>query len=464
MRRTIQILLIAIPLVIIAIIASAFLRKYLHTTKKKEKTPNVVIISIESFRHDHMGISGYHRPITPVLDDLAHRGTFFNRAYSQCSWTRPSVASTLTSSYQSVHRIDADAILKGKAQLKNAEKFLAIKINDSFQTLPELFQSRGYRCFGWTAKHLLWSGYNFNQGFHEYKEGFGSDVDILNHLAKLTQNKHLQPFLAFVHLGATHVPYEPEDKYNLYDKNPEGVNIAPDNVMKINRGEIKLTPEDIAHNIALYDGAIQMTDERIGEVLKAFKTSNIINNTIIVVMSDHGEEFYDHGRVVHALTVYEEVIRVPLIMAGPGIPKGKIIDWPVQNIDVMPTLSALIFKYVPEGLQGNNLIPLMNSDKLNWYPAYSERSNLHAVMEGQWKYIFNSFNEKEELYNLDIDPGEKDNLALNPEHKIIREMLAGKIQKFLRQNNQIVKRYGYLSYSEIPDDVVKKLRALGYLQ
>ena len=428
--------------------------------------PNVLILSIESFRRDHMGLTGYSRPITPVLDNLAYRGVYFERAYSQASWTRPSIASTLSSTYPSLHRVsDEDVVRIENVRSRIAPVlFITRKLSDSFSTIPEIFQSRGYRCYGWSYNQQIWEGFGFQQGFDEYSTEV-SDEEIVRRLIRLFGEKENHPFFVFTHFLGPHLPYNPEERFRIYDSHPEGVDIDVENFERINKGEIKLSREDIDHNIALYDGAIRATDAHIGEILEALDEGGLRDRTIIVVMADHGEEFYDHGGVGHGESLYEEVIRVPLIIAGPGFPEERIVDVPVQNIDLMPTLTELIFGFTPEGIQGNSLLPLFRKKNARLRrPVYSEIQGSHAVILEEWKYILVSLSGAEYLFNLAEDPLERRNLAGNPEYEPVRRQLEAELEGMLDSSREWGKNIDYSMPGELPDEVIEGLKSLGYIR
>lgn len=413
-----------------------------------ERPPNFLIISLESTRWDHLGVAGYARPVTPNIDALARRGTYFKRAYAQSSWTRPSVASLFTSSYLSTHRVT------GEREGSHS------KIPLEFETLAERFGALGYRSVGWSSSPQLWKGFGFGQGFDRYNGRHTPDPAIVQKARKLVLREE-KPFLAFAHLIKPHLPYGPAKRFRLPDTPSGGVAIGADNHRKINSGEIELTPADIAYNIALYDGALLQVDSYVGEILANLSKSPNAEETIVVLMADHGDEFYDHAKVGHGVSLYDELIRVPLILAGRGIPQGRVVETPVQNIDVLPTLIELAGG-IAEGAQGRSLVPFFSSGaRSEPSPVFSETASSQAVIDGRWKGIYKA--DGWMLFDVVADPHERNDLSQDPASEPRLQRLASLLEEFNERNREIAAQLPSATAQEIPDEVLERMRALGYM-
>ena len=425
----------------------------------ESRPPNVLIISLESVRSDHLGVAGYHRPVSPNIDQLAARGTFFTRAYSQATWTRPSIASMFTSTYQSSHGVLGETGQGLPIQERQLGEHSVLA--ETFDTLAEIFHEEGYRTYGWTGNPQLWSGLGFAQGFDEYRAVGVNDRQIMKNLRGVFSSSE-RPFFAFVQFMATHQPYRPRKRFRRYDTNPNAVLISADTVRQINDGELELTPEDVEHNIALYDATIAQVDEALGEVLQDLQDARLTDETVIVLTADHGEEFYERGRVAHGATPYETLIHVPLVMAGPGISSGNRVDVPVQSIDIFPTLTSLVLGRLPEVSQGRDLSRVLGGNDLVAQPVFAEHWGQRAVIDGAWKYLVLA--GKSELYNLVNDPDERIDLVDDVEYQAVRERLAQMLDRFVAANQELALGFDGSGSGEFPDDVLEKLRSLGYIR
>ncbi len=471
---------------------------------------HVLILSVESLRWDHLGFAGYPRPTSPHIDKLVARGTCFRRAYAQAPWTRPSVASTFTSTYPSTHNAADDEGFgvspkeRGRGFLQNVENTSVMaQLSESFTTLAEVFSSRGYRCFGWSCNPQISQYLGFGQGFKEYESTVDSVVERLlietyggkdripdqvkvknlekarsvadewfeERVTQMFRQKDRAPTMVFVHFMTTHLPYLPAKKAEkMFATLSDGVAITGVNAGPIQAGEIRLTDADIAYNINLYDATIRETDARVGRILRALEESGLADETLVVLAADHGEEFHDHGKVGHGHTLYEELIRVPLVLAGPGIPAGKSVAVPVQNIDLLPTIAGLLWEEELPGAQGRDLRRLMRgrSAPESRGLVFSEkgrRPGAHcAVIDGTWKLIVDVASEEVALYDLVNDPGEKTNLAEAPEHQGRVGRLATAVSEYIAANLSESAKYDRAPPVNVSDDLIRQMRALGYLK
>ncbi|MBD3261911.1 MAG: sulfatase-like hydrolase/transferase, partial [Candidatus Altiarchaeales archaeon] len=256
---------------------------------------NIVLISIETTRADHLGLYGYGRETTPVIDSLGSVSTVYENAYAQAPWTRTSIASLMTSRYPRHHGV-----------LDTSKESV---LDESLITLPEVFKANGYATGAVVTHSNLKSEFGFNQGFDYFNERM-LDWPAGNVLLESLQwvNKTREPFFLWIHLSDPHGHYTPPKPYeDLFSRHEEGL-ILPQNTHKnavLKRIEAgNLSKKDIERMIGLYDSEIRYTDDSLGAFLVTLKQLGLGEDTIVVLTADHGEEFFDHGGFEHGHTLY----------------------------------------------------------------------------------------------------------------------------------------------------------------
>ncbi len=436
--------------------------------------PNVVLILIDTLRADHLSCYGYQKISTPAIDTLATDGTRFEYAFAQASWTRPSIATVLTSLYPSSHQ----AMHKADA------------LPSEVITLAEVMQGSGYYTAGFVDNVNIAPVFNFDQGFDEYyflapefffhathsaselaiynqlrliRERFISKAKYVEHYyqpAQVVTDRALawldegrpEPFFLFVHY------MDPHDPYFAHPFNGEGyARVADPNPPK-ERAELYRR---------LYDGEIEYLDGELGRLLDGLKGRGLYSDAIIALTADHGEEFFDHGGWWHGETLYEEQIRVPLVVKGAGTSgSGSVNQDLATSLDIAPTLITLAGAKVPTEMQGR-VLPLASGDPDPRDAVFSEEdfegNVLTAVRTQSWKRIMaNAGNPRGlpmgELFNIGEDPGEQHNLAKSrPE---VMDQLAARANLFKKEAQKVaVQSAG----AEVDKATEERLRALGYV-
>ncbi len=353
--------------------------------------PNVLLILIDALRADHLGCYGYARGTSPAIDDLSERAVLFEKARSQASWTKPSIPSLLTGLYPIQHKVSMGMTERA---IRQSSDVLA----DEHVTLAEALKARGYATAAFVENTQISSSMGFAQGFDLYSENLGDAKAIGASFIKWFESRPRRPFFAYVHFLDPHWPYTPPPPYDEFPR-PEGTTVDFNNVnwkyfeREVQSGEIVLTPEDLAAVQSLYDGEIRYADSVIGHMLDALQKGDAYENTIIVITSDHGEAFMEHGTVGHGDAPYEEVLRVPLLVRSPGINPGRITDQ-VQTIDIMPTILDLVGAAIPGDVAGRSLRPLMRGSPMAAVPTFSDHrpdgayGNItQSVCDGRYKLI-----------------------------------------------------------------------------
>ncbi|MFT7463415.1 MAG: arylsulfatase A-like enzyme [Pseudohongiellaceae bacterium] len=447
---------------------------------------NVVLISIDSLRADHLGSYGYSRNTSPNLDALAQRGVLFETCVAESSWTLPTHASLLTGVSSGAHGLDHDGV----------------SLPEALPTLAERLSDAGWRTRG------LWSGpylhplFGFGRGYADgdYEgllpstrydtEAFAAsgkaplaphtEENRLAHQATTAAaviDKALQfvneagdePFFLFVHLFDVHYDFvAPESSWRPfapdYDGPMTGLDFATDKAIHED-----MPAADLAHLQALYDGEIAFTDAQLGRLLDRLQGPDRAGDTLVIVTSDHGDEFFEHGEKGHRLNLFEEVLDVPLIMAGAGVSAtGQRISGVTEHTDVMPTILALLGLPAAEFATGKSLADALSAGELpddRLAVARLRRSakrKITAVRGAHWKVVIDQRgpNQPEEVlcFDLSTDPAEQhplDDDAMLAEARRAIERRDGR-EAYLRA------RLGAGAATDLPKSVSDDLQALGY--
>ncbi len=325
-----------------------------------ETQPNIIFIVVDALRADHVSSYGYPRQTTPTVDAwVADTGILFTDVTAASSWTNPSNGAMLTSHTPS----SIDTVWSDMDQRIPAEEMM----------LAEYLQDDGYYTAGFVSNWWLQARFGYDQGFDTYSSTAGPDktrAAVLNDLAfawldQSTQDvlSGGQPLFLFLYYLDPHTYYDPPAPYDTrYDSTYTGTLTGEvyGHGHEVVAGTIVPTQRDIEHLIALYDGEISYWDYHLGVMLQRLDNMGVLDNSIIVVTSDHGQMFGEHGKWVHRNSLYEEVLRVPLLISYPGSPGvGKVIDTPVHMMDITPTLLDMVGITVPAHMDGQSLLPLL---------------------------------------------------------------------------------------------------------
>ena len=449
------------------------------TDSTRPKRPNVLLIGIETLRADHVGCLGCKRDTTPTLDRLAREGVLCTRTMSASGWTLPSVMSVMTSLYPGSHKVHT------------YENKLASEVT----TLAEVLKTGGYTTVGFVSNPTIDGQYGFSDGFDLYDDftvqlDFG--MDIFGEHDKVIEDKHLartsepvtrvakkwlerkpaEPFFMFVFYFDPHYDYMPPAPFDtLFDPNYKG-DMDGHGIVDEPRHSQRPADRDLQHLQALYDGEIRYTDTYVAKLLQTFAEGGLLENTLIVVFGDHGEEFYEHGKTGHERTLYNEIVRVPLILWQPGrLPAGKRMDALTSLVDVMPTI--LDYASLPyEGpMQGYSLRPLVEgkADKLHdtVWAELNYHTHVRAVMNEHYKLVRDLDQNAWELYQQDRDPGEHDSLSEQPSAANIRLALTTEWEQWTKTNDDLANKLTQGTKTEKPqisEQQLLQLKALGYMQ
>jgi len=387
---------------------------------------NLIIIGFDPLGAKHMGAYGYPKNTTPNFDAFSRKSFLFKNATSPSSWTLPVFMSWFTSLYPSQHK------LINKYKTYTDEKQVLSNLSDlspSAITLAQVLKKNGYATAGFTGDAGVGSDYGYNLGFDVYydKTTFGGfDIVLPKALNWLLTHKQ-EKFFLFLQGYDVHGRYKAAKDLDGKFENPDYKGKYKGTVeeywklrnLSLDKKLPDMTAEDVDFWRSWYDKKIFEADKRLGIFLKEFEKFDAARKTIIVISSASGNEFYEHKRFDHGYSLYEELIHVPLAIYVPD-KKGRIIEEPVRTLDIMPTVLDLLNinndKIVTKQMQGVSLVALMEGEVLH-LNAFSETDYLLQTYKRAlrtydgWKFIYTMDSEKRELYNLNIDPHELNNLV-----------------------------------------------------
>jgi arylsulfatase A-like enzyme len=453
----------------------------------------IVLISVDTLRADHLGLYGYERPTSPFLDALAREGVVFDDASAPSPFTLPSHASMLTGVYPLRHRV-----------------MTAGSLPKELPTLASLLAKRGYRTAAVVNSHWLRrEKFGLTREFDHYlwvpedaTRRSPSTWVTDQALAWLREAGDDRVFL-FVHYYDVHADYASEPRYEELFVSPyEGEIDGSAEQLRISEAEgaegilawceetlggercesareraeqgvtLHFDAAAVNHLKDLYDAGIRQMDAELGRLFNELRRMDALDDTLLVVTSDHGEEFMEHGRVSHFYTTYQEVLRVPLIMRGPGIPAGLRVATPVASVDIAPTLLALAGARAPEPLDGVDLRPLWREDE----PGDPEARDLYgegtggmlfggasngvteypSLRRGPYKIVHEGASDAVALYDLANDPLEQVDVSADAP-----EMAAAMLER-LRARHASAADAEPGDGVEIDAEDLERLRALGY--
>jgi len=434
---------------------------------------NVLLISIDSLRRDHVGSYGYPLPTTPTIDRLAAEGVIFRHAVSTTSWTLAAHA----------------ALLTGVHDARHGATVPTATLDESIPTLAEAFRAAGYRTVGLYSGPFLHPHFGLARGFEEYVDctSYGledtrnpanprvhasSHKDVTNpriaeSFARVAARTDARPFFFFVHMWDVHYDLVPPAPYDrMFSSDP-----SPPEVDRDFRHDSAFVPgmDERAYRqvIALYDGEIRSTDDTIGTMLEQLRARGLLEDTIVVVTSDHGEEFLEHGGKGHRNTLFDEVLAVPLVFWSPSRLRPAVVETAASLVDVAPTLAALAKLPSLEGVDGRTLFDIHGSPVVDARVAISElrasarRPKLITAQRYPNKVIRDVKKGTESYYDLADDPRELE--PRSPAALAVAQPLLAALDRWYSE--QAVGTASSRKPSRpLAPAMDKRLRSLGYLE
>ena len=430
---------------------------------------NLVVVMVDTLRADHLSAYGYHRKTSPSLDEFASGAILFEDNRSQATCTFPSANSLLTSRYPTHFLGQSDG---------------AMGIPPAFVSLPEILQEHGYTTVALSASPIVRknpSRFNphggFDRGFTFFGEGcVWKSADCIHDRFKRQLGGFDRPFFAYLHFMDPHGPYKPPADYRKrYAKEFKG----PDFVLAGNPNPIsdaiygtgpvlRWRDSDMDHLLDLYDDEIAYFDDLFPRLTGTLERAGVLASTVIVVVGDHGEEFFEHGHVKHCRAPFDTLIRTPLILRLPGGPTGLRVRGAVQNLDVVPTVldylgidsggyefdGVSLRQRIEEAAHGRSAPPAGDPPL-----AFSSQAEWRSVFDGHFKLLFHQRRQVFQLFDVAEDPGEKEELSRQrPEdfRRLRRALLQWLIDTEGGVANEEALARG--------DESQRQLRSLGYIQ
>ena len=405
-----------------------------NSTAPAPRDLNVLLITLDTTRADHLSCYSSRGAKTPNLDALAARGVRFAHATAQVPLTLPSHACIMTGSYPMVHK------------LRDMGGFI---LDKSHPTLASLMQGAGFATAAFVGSRAVARNFGLSHGFDTYDDDMGAQTEegklpgvfaerragvVTDRALDWLKQNGRRKFFLWAHYYDPHQPYDPPEPFRRqYAK-------------------------------SLYDGEIAYMDEQVGRLLAGLDQLGITSRTLVIAMGDHGESLGEHGEATHGIFLYDATLHVPLLVAGPDVPRGKVIDDQVRSIDVHPTVMEFLNLQPSSEAQGVSLWPLLRQGthvRSNYsygetlYPrTYMGWSELRAMRTDNWKFILASHPE---LYNLEHDPGETQNLI--PNHPAEADQLQKKIWEIAGTQARTEK----VTTVPVDEQTRQELESLGYI-
>lgn len=423
--------------------------------------PNVLLYIVDTVRADHIGLYGYEKEISPRVDAFADRSIAFMDAVAQTPWTRASVASILTGLYPDNHHANS-------GDEKLAEEFV---------TLAEIVSRQGYQSAAFVTNGNLAPEFGLDQGFDTYVHLKERGVEVHRRAEELHaeaigwlgERSKEQPFFLYVHATDPHAPYTPpagfQKEFAPNLRYPEASSLQV--ITELFKGERQADDHLREDLVRLYDAEIAYWDHEFGNLLDSLENTGLANDTIVVLVSDHGEEFAEHGGWQHSTSVHSEQIQVPFVIQIPlEWGAGTTVSTPVQHVDILPTLLDLLGlenEEVEAQLDGRSLVPqMMGADEGGTDVRSSLRTRSQIITDcivgREFKLIRRCSNNEPInylLYDRVRDPGELHDIAHGNEITV---------EFFRRHLPSAAIDAKALPRAEIGSETLKALKALGYVE
>lgn len=427
------------------------------------KGPNIVFILIDTLRADRLGVYGSQKGLTPFIDSLAKDSVVFKNCFAPSSYTVPSVASLYTGLYPTHHGVEHGLVQK------EANSIVQHKLSNKYATLPKILRNHGYSTHGFVTNGCLKPEFGFGAGFDQYEvksweKGLWVTRQVSLNNQEITKKK---PYFLFLMFFDPHEPYNQNKK--LDPKFPEGFPEKKIGEMSVSYLTELEQNEDMSPGTdnlkvleTLYDGEVAYTDIYIRNI---FNNLRITDDDLVIITSDHGEGFMEHGRLGHAVHLYNEALHVPLIIR---LPKkrfaGQVVDAQVSLVDLLPTVCQMA-GIVPKGnYDGIDLLNCLNTKVFTERPLFSslkraKGANLNAAFFRDWKFILDRSEKEKELFNLRQDPGETKQM------KEEFPNIAKRMEKLVRDQIKSGPRFPpkIARAKEIDKEELQKFKAMGYL-
>jgi arylsulfatase A-like enzyme len=428
----------------------------------------IVLVVIDTLRADALGVYGAEQATSPALDAWAERGAIFDRAFSTAPWTLPSVGSLLTGRFPSGHG-------SGRGKLPVADdrtRRVFLALDASVPRLAGIVSQHGYATAAFVTNTFLRPGFGLAEGFdtydhtrNRYLDERRADVMVGRALEWIDQRPQREPWFLLLHLLDPHQPYNPPPaeagRFTSGYQGPLRAPIGPAGLGRgARRGQADLDAADRAFLRGVYDEEVAFVAAQIARLLDGLAARQVLERGLVIVTADHGEEFFDHGGLEHGHTFYQELLHVPLLIWGPHVRAARHRE-PVSQVDVLPTILDALGVAPPADLDGVSLWPLLTGrGKLAGGRELVAENSLYgdqrrAIVEWPYKLVIDVERPDVALYDLERDPAERENLAV--ERPEVAERLTAALAR--RAPRELDAEAVVLDA-----DTKRELRALGYLR
>ena len=429
--------------------------------------PDIILITIDALRADHLGTYGYWRPTSPSIDAFAREAVVVQDAVSQAPYTKASIASLFTGLFPTAHKAFTTSRPFDKTMTGHVSGALPSTdvLSPRLKTLAECLTDAGYQTIGINTNPFLIADFGFGRGFAQYEFLTGGDVQVATAssvtskaLVQIDARDQRRPLFLWLHLMEPHSPYTPPDRFRrVFPPESPPWTVPAETIPAWIRVD---NSTDANFYAALYDAEIRSADEALGTFFDGLKQRKLWDRSVVIVTADHGEEFYDHGGFEHNRTLYDEMLHVPLIVKAPGLAPRRLQEQ-IAEVDLLPTLVARAGGSVPAGLSGADVWSVLSGQRHAERYAYAELvGERYALRTREWKLI-STLHGSHELYNLTTDPHERQSLVVEDTSRTaeMRDVLT----KILATAVQAGSRFQG-TFAPIPPRVLERLKSLGYVQ
>jgi len=418
-----------------------------------ESPPHLLLISLDALRGDHLSSYGYDRHTTPFLDELAAQGVRFSHASVNTHGTPSSHTTMLSSLYQETHRVWASPS-SGTRQ--------APSIPTEVELLQEILGREGWTTAAVTGGGWMSASYGFSRGF-DYFSDEGRTADQGAEIFVETLSEALttgEPVFAFFHTYQVHSPYLPPDGYGtLFGEYSGSVEPTSEALRPLTTtAGNHLEREDFDFLVSQYDGEVRFLDDSLRKLFDRLEEIGFLDNAVVLITADHGEEFGDHGGLLHRGSLFEELVRVPFIVWGRGVPAGVVDPTLVSAVDIVPTLLAAAGRIPPPIMEGRNVLEEQNVPWADQRIFAQYRDAIYSVRTPRFKLIEGAGGRRM-LFDLERDPRERRNIAA--EAPDLTAGLASELDAWRLARPILTDSAS--SRTELDPATEEQLKALGYL-
>ena len=393
--------------------------------------PNILLVSIDTLRSDRLGCYGYGRNTSPALDEFARtRAVRFERAISESSWTLPSHVSMLTGLYPLTHGATLPHLFP----------------SDDVEFFAETLGRNGYQCFGRTDGGWMSEHWGFGRGFHSFD---ATDTTLAESIEDTKQfirgSSDKGPWFAFLHTYDVHCPYDPpEPWFSMFSsKEAEALDVAGKCGNPHYNG-VELNSDQVRYLSDRYDGGVRWADDALAQLFAFLEETDSWKNTIVIVTSDHGEEFKEHGQIGHERTLHRETLMIPLLVAAPGI-KSAVVSTPAGLTDIVPTLLEWIGIEAHDEFDGYSQVKTLRGETDDSLPTerfshLARQRVLFSRIDSEQHHILSVVDESLQGFDLKTDLRETTNLCSRGSCKGVAESLQAELvrQRSRRRTTRVI--------------------------